>query len=386
MDNSSLNVVYIGAPSFPIGGATTKRRRYMVDYMNNHGIQSHYLVCDFKQRDKRRINDISGRYGLCDYIDITQLAADKKYLRFWNEGKKQLKTWYADSRQNILIFTTTLSLFEYPFYVHAIKLGYKVVFDQVETSFLQRGYVSKMRRLSIMVSEWLSGKAYRRSAAFVISKNLWKENHTKYPQRQICLLPNSTPQLCSTPRETLNAPLRILYAGTFAPKDGVKFLLEGVIMAFENGCPLELILLGKGIPQDMKVLEIAKGKEYIKYVGFVSDDELNRYLLSCDVLCMTRINSRFAAFGFPFKLSEYLATGNIVLATNVGDVSDYLVDKVSAYIVPPEDNHAIADTLLHIASHYQEALAVAKGGLKAMQQYFSIDVVGAIFVDFLKKL
>ena len=385
MDNKSLNVVYIGAPSFPAGGATTKRRRYMVDYMNNHGIQSHYLVCDFKQRDKR-LNDISGRYGLCDYIDITQLAADKKYLRFWNEGKKQLKAWYVDSRQNILIFTTILSLFEYPLYTYAIKLGYKVVFDQVETSFLQRGYVSKIRRLKIIVSYWQSNKTNMRNATFFISKNLWKENQTKYPQRQICLLPNSTPQLCSTPRKTLNAPLRILYAGTFAPKDGVKFLLEGVIRAFENGCPLELILLGKGIPQDMKVLEIAKGKGYIKYAGFVSDDELNRYLLSCDVLCMTRINSRFANFGFPFKLSEYLATGNIVLATNVGDVCDYLVDKVSAYIVPPEDNQAIADTLCHIASHHQEALVVAEGGLKAMQQYFSIDVVGATFVDFLKRL
>ena len=64
-----INVVYIGPQSFPIGGATTKRRRYMIDYMNNHNIQSHYLVCDFKQRGKP-VNKIKGVYGLCDYYDI----------------------------------------------------------------------------------------------------------------------------------------------------------------------------------------------------------------------------------------------------------------------------------------------------------------------------
>lgn len=95
MIEKSLNVVYIGPESFPEGGATTKRRRYMVDYMNANGIQSHYLCCDFKQREKR-INDTRGLYGSCDYLDITPIADAKRYLDFWRTGKKQLKEWYKD--------------------------------------------------------------------------------------------------------------------------------------------------------------------------------------------------------------------------------------------------------------------------------------------------
>lgn len=101
---------------------------------------------------------------------------------------------------------------------------------------------------------------------------------------------------------------------------------------------------------------------------------------------MTRSNSRFANYGFPFKLSEYLATGNIVLATNVGDVCDYIEDKKSAYIVTPEDSHSIAKSILHIYSNQQEAFDVAKGGLATMQKYFSIEKVGKKFVDFMNKL
>ena len=382
--NDNLNVVYIGAPPFPIGAAISKRRRYMVDYMNSHGIQSHYLVCDFK-RGKRQ-NNTSGKYGLCDYLDITPLAERKKYLTFWREGKKQLKKWFVDSAQNVLIFTTVLSPFEQPFYAYARKLGYKIVFDQVETSQLQGGKTKLLRRWNIMLSEWISDKAYRHSAAFVISKNLWKENHAKYPERKLCLLPNSTPQLCESLRKSLGSPLKVLYSGTYAPKDGVSYLIDGVIRAHESGCPLELVLLGKCLAQDMKVLDNIAGKEYIKYVGFVSDEELNRYLRKSDVLCMTRINSRFANYGFPFKLSEYLATGNVVLATSVGDVCDYVKDRESAYVVPPENSRAIADALIHISNHPEEALMVAAGGLKVMQRYFSIDRVGDIFVNFLKTL
>lgn len=380
-----LNVVYIGTPTFPIGGATSKRRRYMIDYMNNHNIQSHYLVCDFKLHGKP-VNNIKGIYGLCDYYDITHLAYNKKYIKFWNEGKSYLLNCYDQNKKNILIFATSVSVFEYPFYVYAKKVGYKIICDQVETSFLENGNMSWMHKINIKISEWFSDKVYKNSAAFVISKNLYNEVHEKYPNRKLCLLQNSTPQLSSRYRCELNNPIQILYSGTYSNKDGVKYLLEGVIEAYEAGCKLQLILLGKGTKKDMEVLNIAIGKEYIKYLGFVSDEELNKYLLSSDILCMTRCNSRFANYGFPFKLSEYLATGNIVLATNVGDVCEYIEDKKSAYIVPPEDSHSIAKSILHIYNNQQEAFNVAKRGLDTMQKYFSIERVGKIFIDFLKEV
>lgn len=385
MNNRKLNVVYIGPQPFPIGGATTKRRRYMVDYMNAHNIQSHYLVCDFKQRGKRQ-NAIKGMYGKCDYYDITPLAENKNYFRFWKEGKKTLNEWFVPEEQNVLIFATVLSVFEYPFYLHAKKIGYKIVFDQVETSLMQNGKIDFLHSINIRISEFFSDKAYRHSSAFVISNNLMNEVHKKYPNRKLCLLPNSTPRLNNQSRDTLNNPLKVLYSGTYSPKDGVEYLLKGVIEAYEHGIAVELILLGKGSKEDMKVLELAKGKDYIHYLGYVSDEELNSHLLACDVLCMTRCNSRFANYGFPFKLSEYLATGNIVLATNIGDVELYVKDKESAYIIPSENSHAIATTLQHIVEYPQEALSVANGGLKVMQQYFSIESVGVIFINFLKEV
>ena len=61
-------------------------------------------------------------------------------------------------------------------------------------------------------------------------------------------------------------------------------------------------------------------------------------------------------------------------------------DKESAYIIPPEDSHAIANAILHIEANPEEALNVAQGGLEAMRQYFSIEKVGETFVSFLSGL
>lgn len=133
----------------------------------------------------------------------------------------------------------------------------------------------------------------------------------------------------------------------------------------------------------MKVLDKAANLDYVEYRGFVSDEELEETIKKCDILCMTRTNSRFANYGFPFKLSEYLATGNILLATNVGDVSHYVQNKVSALVVPPENPKAIAEAICYINSNHEESLNIAKAGHMVMKESFSIDNVGSKFVAFL---
>ena len=240
--------------------------------------------------------------------------------------------------------------------------------------------ISKVR---YYLDEYFSKKAYRKSAAFVISERLHEEFKTAYPNMPMCLLPNSTPISVTEGRKKLNDTLQILYAGTYAAKEGVTFLIEGVKQAVGNGCKCKLLLLGKA-PQSLR--EKYCKDDFIEFKGFVSDDELNQLQLESDVLAMVRTNSIFANYGFPFKLSEYLATGNIVLSTKVSDVEKYLTDKKDAYLIEPENSKAICDAIIHIASNPEEACNVAQNGLKTANDKFTIEVVGKIFVDFLYTL
>ncbi len=57
-------------------------------------------------------------------------------------------------------------------------------------------------------------------------------------------------------------------------------------------------------------------------------------------------DSKQAQGGFPTKLGEYLATGNPVCATTVGEIPDYLVDGESVYFAVPGSVDSFADAML----------------------------------------
>jgi hypothetical protein len=63
-----LNVIYIGQQPFPYGPATSKRHRYMVDYMNAHNIKNHVLITFHPNTPYK--NPSEGYYNNTDYISI----------------------------------------------------------------------------------------------------------------------------------------------------------------------------------------------------------------------------------------------------------------------------------------------------------------------------
>lgn len=383
----SLNIVYIGPLSFPYGLASTKRRRYMIDYLNLCHISAHVL-CTRYNRNKVFDNPLFGCYGETDYYDISKYVEERKLFRYYEEGRKYLKRWFDPNKNNILIFHTMLNLEDYPFFVFAYKLGYKIIFDQVETSYISKGTnASFKRKCYIRLCELVSHYAYKKaSGSFVISKALWQQNKVKYPDMPLCLLPNSTPVCQKEKNKRVSSPMKIFYSGTYAPKDGVKDLINGFIKAVNQGIDCVLVLTGQGISEDMKVLDMVKDNPRVKYLGFLSDEDLLETMLSCDLLAMTRTNSTFSNFGFPFKLSEYLSSGNAVLATKVSDVLDYLEDKKNALLVEPENENDIADAIKYAYDNPTEMQKIAALGLETMQQYFSINTVGEKFVNFLKQI
>lgn len=381
MENKPLNVVYIGQQTFPKGAATTKRRRYMVDYMNNHNISNHVLVTfypgDFFKNDK------SGFYGKTEYLDIKYLLVKGKICQYYSVGKTHLRKWYQPEAQNVLIFPTVLNFFDYPFFRYALKLGYKVVFDQVETSYLKSGNLRLKNRIYYSLNEYFSKKAYRKSSSFVISSALLEQNRQQYPDMQLQVLPNSTPILRNRSMQRLNDTLQVLYSGTYGEKEGVSYLIEGVLAAISKGCKCKLVLLGKASEQ----LSIQyAGKDGVEFKGFVSDEELVSLLKESDILAVVRTNTLFANYGFPFKLSEYLSTGNIVMSTKVGDVCEYMADKKDAYLIEPENSDAICETIMHIENNEEEAIKIAANGLKTMKAKFGIETVGHTFDQFLRKI
>ena len=264
----------------------------MVDYMNSQHISCKVLVTGFSKKNDK--NPQQGNYNNCEYFNISNWATFTKIPKYYNAGKAKLKEWYDDAKSNILIFTTSMNTIDYKLYKYAVKLGYKIVFDIVETAFWKYEKLGLKSKMRYFLDEHYSKKAYKTSAAFVISERLRDEFKTAYPNMPICLLPNSTPIGVIEGRKKLNETLQILYAGTYAAKEGVTYLIEGVKQAIDNGCKCKLLLLGK-TPQALR--EKYGNETFIDFKGFVSDEELYQLQMGADVLAMVRTNSIFANYG-----------------------------------------------------------------------------------------
>ena len=189
----------------------------------------------------------------------------------------------------------------------------------------------------------------------------------------------NTPPIVSDNKDIIN----LVYCGSFGVKDGLKFLLDAFDQASNKYPNLHLTLVGTPSEKIQKQVSLANN---INVTGYLDDSEYWKKLYSADILCMTRIDSPFANAGFPFKLGEYLATGRVVIATDVGDVKNYLVDKRDALIVSPSSSQAIDTAIDYFISNIDDMPNIGVNGFERSKEFFNPSINSKMLETFIEGL
>jgi glycosyltransferase involved in cell wall biosynthesis len=158
-------------------------------------------------------------------------------------------------------------------------------------------------------------------------------------------------------KQAINLDGRYLaYVGNMGTeKDGVDILIKSFHKISNRFPDLKLVLIGEASSQvegnylKRMVNELSLSKKII-FTGRIITREIPGYLKCATVLCLARPSSLQASGGFPTKLGEYLATGNPVVVTRVGEIPEYLIDNESAFL-------ADADSVASFSSKLDFALA-----------------------------
>lgn len=112
-------------------------------------------------------------------------------------------------------------------------------------------------------------------------------------------------------------------------------------------------------------------EDCIELTGAISAEKMPELLCGAQMLALARPNNDQAKYGFPTKLGEYLATGNPVVVTNVGEIGQFLKDGVNCKMAEPDSPEDFAEKMMWVADHYDEALALGKQGRKLTETEFS---------------
>lgn len=107
--------------------------------------------------------------------------------------------------------------------------------------------------------------------------------------------------------EMFTSEKKVFYAGALDIKYGIEHLLNSFSMIDDDN--YRLLIAGSGNGKQ-KVLEYARRDRRIKYLGFLSPNEVRQYQAQATVLVNPRLpDENYILYSFPSKTVEYLASG-----------------------------------------------------------------------------
>ena len=183
----------------------------------------------------------------------------------------------------------------------------------------------------------------------------------------------------------------IAYCGNLSnSKDGLADLIEAFGRSHAKVTHKLLLIGDKPSEAEMSLYRELIMKYKIQgnvvFLGRVSREEMPQVLSDADLLVLCRPNNHQAKGGFPTKLGEYLATGNPVLVTDVGDISKYIIDGENGYLSSPNDVEAFSQKMDLILSDYAKAMKVGEKGKDLVYDEFNYRIQAGRVVERLRLL
>ena len=169
--------------------------------------------------------------------------------------------------------------------------------------------------------------------------------------------------------------------------DGVDILTKAFIKIMNEFPEYYLYIAGPLEPRNdynyvKSIVENNNASERIIFLGPMDKTKIPSFLKNASILALARVESKQAEGGFPTKLGEYLATGNPVCVTKVGEIPNYLINNKSAFLSEPNSVDSFAETLKRAITS-PEAKNIGKMGQHIAYKYFNKDIQSKKLSDFL---
>lgn len=172
----------------------------------------------------------------------------------------------------------------------------------------------------------------------------------------------------------------IAYCGTISNfKDGVDCLLEAFSLFHQKKPDVSLHIYGvtpseKDREVNQKIISDNQLEKVIKMPGRIPSNEIPIRLKNAKALVLARPSNIQSQYGFPTKLGEYLLTGNPVVVTRVGELDQYLEDRVSCVFAKPDNPDDLARQIEWVFENKELASQIGKKGRQVALQSFNYKI------------
>ena len=179
----------------------------------------------------------------------------------------------------------------------------------------------------------------------------------------------------------------IVYCGSgMNTKDGLDDLIKSFKIVADKYKDVKLYIIGEKpdgeiLNSPMKLVKDYGINDRVVFTGTKRPEEMPQILVNATLLALARPDNLQAKYGFPTKLGEYLLSSNPVVITSVGNISDFLTDKVDALIVPPNNPEAFAERIAWVLENSAESERIGKNGKVVAMNSFNASIESKKMID-----
>lgn len=137
------------------------------------------------------------------------------------------------------------------------------------------------------------------------------------------------------------------FTGTFGPWHGAPVLAEAAKLLSERISRFHFLFIGNGEQRALTESIIHSAAVNATFTGTIDHARVPAYLDACDILASPHVPSTDGTefFGSPTKLFEYLAMEKGIVASELGQVGDVIIDEENGLLVEPGNENELAKAI-----------------------------------------
>lgn len=165
------------------------------------------------------------------------------------------------------------------------------------------------------------------------------------------------------------------FTGSFAYYHGITVIVEAMKRLIPERQDLAFLLIGQGEMFNL-VKETAEEcgiSDNVRLVGRIPHGEIPLYLSICDIFLCPNLTNKDKSdfFGSPTKLFEYMAMGQPVIASAVGQLKNIIRHGENGYLIAEGDSEALARYILESVDNQVLAQKIGDGARKTVTESYT---------------
>jgi glycosyltransferase involved in cell wall biosynthesis len=388
-----MRIIFVSSGQYPNGGAATNRHLAYAKGLVELGHEVEFMLLVEQKWIKQEIWDQGIKFTCIPEGPQNKFSKIAKLKLFYDtivKANKLILSAHQKEKISSLILLDTRIEILIPLLNNAKKLGIKVFHERTEYPFI---YGGKTIIGKIVLFIYLKFVLQKFDGLYVIN-NALKKYFLELTKNKIeiivinMIVDSSRFEIVKN--KSTDSLKKITYCGSIeGDKDGIPVLIESFSLIAKEFplARLQLITASRNpiIRQSMFILAQKYGiADSFSIRGPLDRNQIPRVLCDSDILALSRPDNAQAEGGFPTKLGEYLATGNPVVITNVGEINLFLNDGLNAFIAEPNSAVKFADKLRE-ALLSEKADQIGIEGRKLVYNEFNYLEQAKILVEFFEQ-